>query len=240
MAPEPFCTLRPNTRNGPALVLLSGVLFSGGGILYRSTSLNREKPVAAEWRYLSYRFIALTSAALLWIGISSACFSRSWPPLRSVSGSRWRRSAVAGLLMSMCNVCFIVALQRIDVATTLLLQSLAPFSAAILSWLVHRERVDAHTLCCIVLAVGGVVIMGSGWRADDALGLVAAGAIALMLGAYSVVLRGTGEAAPEPRLQLLLGATFGLYAAAAVGSNPGPSDASVNTRMPSSLPAART
>ena len=119
MAPEPFCTLRPNTRNGPALVLLSGVLFSGGGILYRSTSLNREKPVAAEWRYLSYRFIALTSAALLWIGISSACFSRSWPPLRSVSGSRWRRSAVGGLLMTMCNVCFIVALQRIDVATTL-------------------------------------------------------------------------------------------------------------------------
>ena len=68
MAPEPFCTLRPNTRNGPALVLLSGVLFSGGGILYRSTSLNREKPVAAEWRYLCYRFIALTSAALTQTG----------------------------------------------------------------------------------------------------------------------------------------------------------------------------
>lgn len=42
------------------------------------------------------------------------------------------------LPMGRCNICFIVALERIDAATCLLLQSLAPFSAAFLGWLVHR------------------------------------------------------------------------------------------------------
>jgi drug/metabolite transporter (DMT)-like permease len=119
-------------------------------------------------------------------------------------------------MMCWCNVGFIVALQRIDAATVLFLQCLAPFSAAGLGWLVHRERTDRHTWCSMALAVAGVAIMGSGWQAADPIGVLAAALQPVMLGGYAVVLRGTGESAPEPRLQLLLSSLLGLAVAVPV------------------------
>ena len=112
--------------------------------------------------------------------------------------------------MAGCNVCFIIALERIDTATVFLLQALAPFTAALLGWLVHRESVDKHTWISMVVAVIGVAIMGSGWGQSDPAGIAAASAIAVMLGAYSVVLRGASDAAPEPRAQLFFNGVVGL------------------------------
>ena len=94
--------------NGPALVLLAGVLFSFGPLLYRSTSLFKAAVVAAEaaadatgsqaagsagalgsdaaaaaragvWRYLVWRFIGVCGAAALWLGISQICSSLQQP-----------------------------------------------------------------------------------------------------------------------------------------------------------------
>jgi drug/metabolite transporter (DMT)-like permease len=108
------------------------------------------------------------------------------------------------------NISFIIALARIDVSTVLILTALAPFFAALLGWLVHKERTDVHTWVSMVGAVAGVVIMGSGWQATDLVGLACAITIAPLLGAYTVVLRGKGEASPEPRFLVLLNAIFGI------------------------------
>ena len=72
-----------------------------------------------------------------------------------------------------------VALERIDAATALLLQSLAPFSAALLGWLMYREQTDRHTWLSMVLAVAGVAVMGTGWGSTDPIGLAAACMIAV-------------------------------------------------------------
>lgn len=194
----------PNTRNSPLLILVTGVIFSFGPLIFRSTSGKSD-----AWQYLVYRFLSLSIAGSTWMLLTIQCW-----PLRLTLQRAWR-SALGGALMAGCNVCFIVALERIDSATTLLLQSLAPFSAALLSWLVRRERIDGHTCCCMVLAVAGVAIMGSEWDASDPLGLAAAAGIAVLLGAYAVVLRGKAQMAPEPRLQLVLNGLFGLGLSAA-------------------------
>ena len=117
------------------------------------------------------------------------------------------------------STAFIVSIARIDAATTLFLQSLAPFSAALLGWLLLRERVDRHTWAAMGIAVTGVVIMGSSWDASNALGLCAAACIPLMLGVYTVLLR--DSEGRDLRVQVvftgLIGMLIGSVAAFASG-----------------------
>ncbi len=118
--------------------------------------------------------------------------------------------------MSACNVCFIVALERVDAATVLLLQSLAPWSAALLAWAILREAVDRHTGTTMVLATAGVAIMGTEWGTADAIGLGAAITIALLLGSYAVVIRASPTHKDEARA-VTLPEPPSLAMAAAVG-----------------------
>jgi drug/metabolite transporter (DMT)-like permease len=105
-------------------------------------------------------------------------------------------------MMSSCNVCFIVALERVDAATVLLLQSLAPWSAALLAWGILREPVDRHTGMTMILATAGVAIMGTDWGTADAIGLGAAVTIALLLGSYAVVIRASHPSHKDPTTAL--------------------------------------
>ena len=110
--------LRPNPRNGPWLVLLSGVIFSFGPLIYRRTSLYQcaglprqdcsqlrpslypanlsahDELDGGAWRYMTWRFIALSFAGLMWL--LSAC-----PAIRQdVANKRLRRSLLGGALMA--------------------------------------------------------------------------------------------------------------------------------------------
>ena len=201
---RPSCCARPNPRNSPCLILVCGCIFSFGPLLFRNTTVHPDDGLA--WRYLFWRFVGLCIAGMAWIIITVGC--RGWRI--QLTRRRAFRSAIGAALMCGCNICFIVALARVDTATTLLLQSCAPFSAALLGWLVRRERVDIHTWCSMFLAVVGVALMGSEWRSSDPVGLSAAIGIAVLLGAYAVVLRGKGEAAPEPRMQFSLNGLIGV------------------------------
>ena len=71
----------------------------------------------------------------------------------------------------------------------LLLQSLAPWSAALLAWALLHEPLDRHTGATMVFATAGVAIMGTDWGKADAIGLGAAITVALLLGSYAVVIR---------------------------------------------------
>ena len=158
------------------LVLLAGVVFSFGPLIFRSTSGE-----ASAWQYMFWRFIGLGAVAGAGLIAMGVLLCRRPQP-------RWR-DAGGGLMMCGCNVCFIVALDRVDAATVLLLQSLAPWSAALLGWALLREPVDKHTCLTMVLATAGVAIMGTDWGTADAVGLGAAITIAVLLGSYAVVIR---------------------------------------------------
>jgi|TARA_B110000438_G_scaffold127730_1_gene124090 drug/metabolite transporter (DMT)-like permease len=118
------------------------------------------------------------------------------------------KNLLTGALMAGMSTAFIVSISRIDAATTLFLQSLAPFPAALLGWLLLRERVDSHTWAAMGTAVVGVAIMASSWDLSDALGVSAAACIAVMLGVYTVLLRSSQNR--DPRVPVIFAALIGI------------------------------
>ena len=195
-------------RNGSAVVVLTGTLFSFSPLLFRWTSGE-----GSEWLFLLWRSIGILIAALIGLSLSSGA------PLMTAVTTGLGKNLLAGALMAGMSTSFIISIARIDAATTLLLQSLAPFSAAFLGWLVLRERVDGHTWAAMTTAVVGVVIMGSTWDSSSVVGISAACCIPLMLGIYTVLLRDSQRR--DPRAQVfftgVIGLVIGLVASAATG-----------------------
>jgi len=195
-------------RNGSAVVFLTGTLFSFSPLLFRWTSGE-----GSEWLFLLWRSIGILIAALIGLSLSSGA------PLMTAVTTGLGKNLLAGALMAGMSTSFIVSIARIDAATTLLLQSLAPFSAAFLGWLVLREKVDGHTWAAMTTAVVGVVIMGSTWDSSSVVGISAACCIPLMLGIYTVLLRDSQRR--DPRAQVfftgVIGLVIGLVASAVTG-----------------------
>lgn len=195
-------------RNGSAVVFLTGTLFSFSPLLFRWTSGE-----GSEWLFLLWRSIGILIAALIGLSLSSGA------PLMTAVTTGLGKNLLAGALMAGMSTSFIISIARIDAATTLLLQSLAPFSAAFLGWLVLRERVDGHTWAAMTTAVVGVVIMGSTWDSSSVVGISAACCIPLMLGIYTVLLRDSQRR--DPRAQVfftgVIGLVIGLVASAVTG-----------------------
>ena len=170
--------LRIDAKNGSLFVLLAGTLFSFSPLLFRWTS-----DESSEWLFLFWRSVGILIASLVALSV------RPRSGRVAVLRVGFAKSLLAGALMAGMSTAFIVAIARIDAATTLFLQSLAPFSAALLGWLLLRERVDGHAWAAMGTAVAGVAIMGSSWGASNVVGLSAAACIPLMLGLYTVLLR---------------------------------------------------
>jgi|TARA_B100000929_G_scaffold179948_1_gene142509 drug/metabolite transporter (DMT)-like permease len=171
-------SFRLNARNGSLFVLLAGTLFSFSPLLFRWTSGE-----SSEWLFLFWRSVGILVASLVAFAVG--------PKSGRVDALRvgFGKNLLAATLMAGMSTAFIVSIARIDAATTLFLQSLAPFSAALLGWLLLRERVDGHTWAAMGTGVVGVVIMGSSWGAGNVVGISAAACIPLMLGGYTVLLR---------------------------------------------------
>tara|TARA_B100001167_G_scaffold156870_1_gene104122 strand:+ start:913 stop:1806 length:894 start_codon:yes stop_codon:yes gene_type:complete len=170
--------LRIDAKNGSLFVLLAGTLFSFSPLLFRWTS-----DESSEWLFLFWRSVGILIASLVALSV------RPRSGRVAVLRVGFAKSLLAGALMAGMSTAFIVAIARIDAATTLFLQSLAPFSAALLGWMLLRERVDGHAWAAMGTAVAGVAIMGSSWGASNVVGLSAAACIPLMLGLYTVLLR---------------------------------------------------
>lgn len=100
----------------------------------------------------------------------------------------------AGVLVMLCNAGSVLtwsaAMQHTSVANALLLLATAPFLAAVLSWIVLRERVDAATALAIAAIFGGVAIIASGsLGSGKLLGDMFALANACTIAGYYVTLR---------------------------------------------------
>lgn len=199
---------RLNDRNGSLFVLLAGTLFSFSPLLFRWTS-----DESSEWLFLFWRSVGILIASL--VALAGGSSSRPVNILRA----GFSKNLLSGALLACMSTAFIVSIARIDAATTLFLQSLAPFSAALLGWLLLREMVDGHTWAAMGTAVAGVAIMGTSWDVSNALGLCAAACIPLMLGVYTVLLR--DSKGRDLRVQVvftgLIGMLIGSVAAFATG-----------------------
>jgi drug/metabolite transporter (DMT)-like permease len=136
-----------------------GVLLVGGAAVTWSFGGAIERFIAVEdfWTMVFWRSLfacAFLLGFMLW---------RDGP--RGTFGL-FRAMGRAGLGVALCfataSSCYVVALQYTTVANILLIQAAAPLFAALMAWLIFKERVNAMTWAAIAAVIAGVAIMVSG------------------------------------------------------------------------------
>lgn len=135
-----------NRPLGLGLVCLAALAWSTSGLLVRALS-------ADPWTIIFWRAVFAAAALALFVLVRDR---RDAPRLFLTMG--W-----PGVLMALCfataSCGFVIALQWTSVANVLFLQALAPFLAALLGWMLMRERVAARTWVAMALAFFGVAVM---------------------------------------------------------------------------------
>lgn len=193
---------------GSFLVLLSGVIFSFGGLAFRSTS------DISAWEYITFRGLGAATVA------AGALIIRYRSDLPEVIRAVRRLHVLAGFLVGAISCLFIVALDLVTVAFVVFLQTLAPISAAYFSWLIMRERVSKNVVIATVITLGGMAVIVSGTLTDDVspLGLIAL-AIPLTFGLYSTLIRSADKI--EPTVPVFVSGATMLFVGLAVSLGSG-------------------
>lgn len=195
-------------REGAALVLTSGVVFSVTAIAVRAVE------DATAWQILAYRGLSTVAAMVLLIRVR-----RRSIPVR-LADTTWR-TVFAGMVLASSSILYVLALQRTSVATTLFMLAAGPIFAAVIGWLVLREAVPWATKVAIALTVVGISVMvGSGLEAGSGIGVLLALILPLTTGVYNVVMRAdTGSDPIVPALVsgLTISAVSGVVALATDG-----------------------
>lgn len=165
------------------------------GVLWSTVGLGiRLIEDAVVWQILFYRSISMS--IFLYVVIR---FRSGESPFTQI-GRIGSPAYIAGLSLVAAYSGGIYAIQNTSVANAMLLFATAPFMAAILGWIVLRERVRPATWVAIAVALGGIAIM-VGDQSDGVgmVGSLAALGSALGFAVFTVALRWgrTGEMLPS-------------------------------------------
>lgn len=137
-------------RIGYLLVFLSALMWSLGGTIARFILMDD------SWTVVFWR--SVWAAAFL-IGFMA------WRDGPRGTLRLFRGMGLPGLAVAVCfataSTCFVVALSYTKVANILLMQAGVPLLAALLSWLLFREKVSVATWAAIAGVIVGVAIMVS-------------------------------------------------------------------------------
>ena len=172
--PQAIIVSSQSPMQGAALVLCSAIVWSFGGTLARFLHIED------SWTVVFWRSVF---AALFLIGFM---LLRDGPrgTVRLVRSMGLPGVAV-GFCFAVASTAFILALSYTTVANVVLLQAGVPLIAALIGWVVFRERVSLPTWFAIAAVIGGVAIMvsdsvsGAVSPIGDALALLIAFAFAL-------------------------------------------------------------
>jgi drug/metabolite transporter (DMT)-like permease len=135
-------------RTGLLLVAGASICWSTGGLIARFIE-------AGPWTIVFWRGVACASFLLLFLAVRER--GKVWPLFRAAGVP----GIVAALCFATASTAFILALQVATVASILIVQNIGPFIAALLAWLIMRERVRARTWVALVVALAGIVVMVS-------------------------------------------------------------------------------
>ena len=180
-------------------VLMAGGLWSTVGLGVR---LIEE---AVVWQILLYRSVSLSLFLYLFIRLRTG-----ESPLVQLRRTGWP-AVIAALSLGAAYAGGIFAIQSTSVANAMLLFASAPFMAAVLGWIVLREKVRLATWIALLAAIGGVAVMIAGEVDGGAmLGNVAALGSAFGFAVFTVALRWgrSVEMLPAVFLSGLLGAVI--------------------------------
>ena len=131
------------------MVLCAGAFWSLQGLTVRLIEVASSEQIIF-WRALSQTLVMLSIIAVVNRGRIMMAF---------------RRAGVAGLIGGLCHLVastsFIFALGHTTVANVVFFLAASPLFAAILAWLVMRERVARRTLGAMAVALVGIGVMTS-------------------------------------------------------------------------------
>lgn len=178
---------------GACLVLGSAAVWSFGGAIARYLT------VSDSWTVVFWRSV-FASAFLLAFML--------WRHGRQGTQRLFRAMGWAGIGVGLCfataSTCFVVALSYTTVANVLLLQAGVPLMAALMAFLLFRERVPRATWIAIAAVIGGVAVMvsqslgGNVSPIGDGLALM----VALAFAAATVITRRHAHVAMMPAVCL--------------------------------------
>ena len=167
---------------GVALVL------AGGGLLSLSGIALRHMEDATGWQIIFYRSLTISVAVFLWL-----VFSYRTRVFRAFA-TAGRAGLIAGVSLGLGSACYIYALLLTTVANALFIISAAPFMAAVLAWMVLRERVRPATWATMAVALAGIAIMVfGGIRGGRLLGNLVAFGTPVSFAIMLVTLRRAGD-----------------------------------------------
>jgi drug/metabolite transporter (DMT)-like permease len=168
----------PDRLRGLLLMIGAGLCWSTGGFLVRSTALTD------GWEIVFWRSLAMV--------LSLGAVLVIWHKRRVVRKFRevgvW--GLVTGAFLAMTFFFFIIALTRTTVANTLVTMSIMPFVAALLGWVILKERIATRTWVAMAAAATGLVIMfADSLRGDGFVGMMIALGVPLAFAANLIVVR---------------------------------------------------
>lgn len=171
-------------RQGALLLIGSGTVFSVTAISVAAVD------EASNFQFLTYRG-ASTAFAMVMLILARR---RGRPvSFAGVTKTVW----LAGCTLGGTSMLYILALSRTSAATTLFLLAAAPVFAALIGWVLLRERVERSTLLAIAAtAVGVAITVSAGLDVGSVSGLLFAGGIPITIGFYSVLMRSASGVDP--------------------------------------------
>ena len=185
---------------GVVLVLAGAVMLSLAGISLRVMES------ASGWQILFYRSLTFFIVIFLYLAI------RYRTRVIRAFVTAGRPGLVVALSLGVGSTCYVFALLLTTVANALFLLSSAPFMAAVLGWIVLRERVRPMTWIAMTVALAGISLMivngiQSGRLLGNIIALVTPVTFAIML----VTVRRVGDRDMIPAICLggLVGASIG-------------------------------
>ena len=143
---------RANPENylGFALVLASAIVWSFGGVLKHFITTTE------SWTIVFWRSV--------WAALFLLTFMLARKGRRGTL-KLFTNMGLPGICVAMCfaiaSTCFIVALAHTTVANILLMQAGVPLIAALMIWILFRERVTFPTWVAITFVIMGVAVMVS-------------------------------------------------------------------------------
>ena len=163
-------------------------MLAGGGLLSLSGIALRHMEDATGWQIIFYRSLTISVAVFLWLA-----FSYRARVFRAFA-TAGRAGLIAGVSLGLGSACYIYALLLTTVANALFIISAAPFMAAVLGWMVLRERVRPATWATMAVALAGIAIMVfDGVRGGRLLGNLVAFGTPVSFAIMLVTLRRAGD-----------------------------------------------
>ena len=174
-------------KYGVFFVFAAGILWSTVGLGIRMIE------DAFVWQILLYRSVSMSLFLYVLIKIRSG--ESPFAQIRRIGYP----VIIAGLSLVAAYSGGIYSIQNTSVANAMLLFATAPFMAAVLGWVVLRERVRLATWIAIVIAIAGIAVMVADKSGSVAIkGSLAALGSAFGFAIFTVALRWgrTGEMLP--------------------------------------------